>query len=539
LFNQGNNAVQTQFHVLLTLIVFLPAVGAIALFLVPSKQSTLAKWVAAIVTAVVFILTLALYFGQSWDNTSIANLRWVDFTPWIHIQMGGNTQFNVDYFLGADGLSLPMIILNGLLSFLAVIGSWHVEKRTKDYMALILLLETGVMGVFSALDLILFFLFWEVELIPMFLLIAVWGGLRREYAAWKFLLYTLLGSSIMLAGILLVYFDQGVLHGTYTANMVLLSQPGHQLAGSLSLGTLIVIPAQLLAFLLIFFGFAVKIPMFPFHTWLPDAHTEAPTAVSVLLAGVLLKMGAYGLIRICLGFFPDGAHDFAGWLAVLAAINILYGAGVSMIQSDMKKMIAYSSVSHMGYVLLGVAAAAGAIGSTNLAAFQQAALTGAALQMFTHGSITGLLFFCVGVVYEKAHTREIDIFGGIAKRMPRLVVMFSIACLASLGLPALSGFVAEYLIFTGSFPIWNVWTILGAFGIVLTAGYLLWMLKRVFYGPLNPKWATLTDATTLEMVPLVSLVAVVLLFGIFPGLIVNVIQPSVQQIIQTLAVAVH
>ncbi|HEU5366862.1 MAG TPA: NADH-quinone oxidoreductase subunit M [Ktedonobacterales bacterium] len=532
--------VQTQFHVLLTLIVFLPAVGAIGLFLVPGKRTALAKWVAAVVSGLVFVLTLALFFGQEWGNTSIASansLRWIDFSPWIHIQLGSNFQFNVDYFLGADGLSLPMIILNGLLSFLAVIGSWHIEKRTKDYMALILLLETGVMGVFSALDLILFFFFWEVELIPMFLLIAVWGGLRREYAAWKFLLYTLLGSSIMLAGILLLYFEQGAQTGTYTANMILLSQTSHQLTGLLSLGPLS-ITAQLLAFLLIFFGFAVKIPMFPFHTWLPDAHTEAPTAVSVLLAGVLLKMGAYGLIRICLGFFPFAAHDFAWWLGGLAAINILYGAGVSMIQSDMKKMIAYSSVSHMGYVLLGVAAAAGVTG-TGMLAFRQAALTGAALQMFTHGSITGLLFFCVGVVYEKAHTRDIDIFGGIAQRMPRLITVYTIACFASLGLPALSGFVAEYLVFTGSFPIWTTWTILGAFGIVLTAGYLLWMLKRAFYGPLNAKWATLTDATNLEMAPLVALVAVVLLFGIFPGIIVNVIQPSVSQIIHTLAVAVH
>ena len=532
---------QAQFHVLLTLIVFLPAVGAIGLFLAPGKNTTLAKWGAASVTGLVFVLTLALYFGQRWDNTSIASmssLRWVDFSPWIHIQLGSNFQFNVDYFLGADGLSLPMIILNGLLSFLAIIGSWHVDKRVKDYMALILLLETGVMGVFSALDLILFFLFWEVELIPMFLLIAVWGGLRREYAAWKFLLYTLLGSSVMLAGILLLYFGQGAQTGTYTANMILLSQPAHQLTGFLSLGG-IQITAQLLAFLLIFFGFAVKIPMFPFHTWLPDAHTEAPTAVSVLLAGVLLKMGAYGLIRICLGFFPFAAHDFAWWLGGLAVINILYGAGVSMVQSDMKKMIAYSSVSHMGYVLLGVAAAAGVAGDPNLLGFQQAALTGAALQMFTHGSITGLLFFCVGVVYEKAHTRDIDIFGGIAQRMPRLITLFSIACLASLGLPALSGFVAEYLVFTGSFPIWTTWTILGAFGIVLTAGYLLWMLKRAFYGPLNVKWATLTDASALEMVPLVSLVAVILLFGIFPGIIVNVIQPSISPIIHTLTVAVH
>ena len=532
---------QTQFHGLLTLIVFLPALGAIALFFLPGKQTRLAKWGAAGVTGLVFVLTLALYFGANWQNTSIASassLRWIDFSPWIHIQLGSGFQFNVDYFLGTDGLSLPMIILNGLLSFLAVIGSWHIEKRTKDYMALILLLETGVMGVFASLDLILFFFFWEVELIPMFLLIAVWGGLRRDYAAWKFLLYTLLGSSIMLAGILLLYFDQGAQTGTYTANMILLSQTTHQLGGSLSLGA-IQISAQLLAFLLIFFGFAVKIPMFPFHTWLPDAHTEAPTAVSVLLAGVLLKMGAYGLIRICLGFFPSAAHDFSWWLGGLAAINILYGAGTSMVQSDMKRMIAYSSVSHMGYVLLGVAAAAGAAGDPSLLAFKQAALTGAALQMFTHGSITGLLFFCVGVLYEKAHTRDIDIFGGIAQRMPRLITFYTIACFASLGLPALSGFVAEYLVFTGSFPIWTTWTILGAFGIVLTAGYLLWMLKRAFYGPLNVKWASLKDASALEMVPLVSLVGVILLFGIFPGIIVNVIQPSVGQILHTLAVVVH
>ena len=517
---------------------FLPAAGAIGLFLVPGNRPTWAKWGAASLTGLVFVLTLVLFFGEHWSGegfgTSIASqstLRWVDFTSWINLSLGSSFHFKVDYFLGADGLSLPMIILNGLLSFLAVIGSWHIDRRTKDYLALILLLETGVMGVFASLDLILFFLFWEVELIPMFLLIAVWGGLRRDYAAWKFLLYTLLGSSIMLAGILLLYFGHGVQTGNYTANMITLTHDAvTQLAGSVSLG-FIQISTQLLAFLLIFFGFAVKIPMFPFHTWLPDAHTEAPTAVSVLLAGVLLKMGAYGLIRICLGFFPSAAHDFAWWLGGLAVINILYGAGCSMIQSDMKKMIAYSSVSHMGYILLGVAAAAGVTGDPSLVAFRQAALTGAALQMFTHGSITGLLFFCVGVVYERAHTREIDIFGGIAQRMPMLATVFSIACLASLGLPAMSGFVAEYLVFTGSFPIWTTWTILGAFGVVLTAGYLLWMLKRAFYGPLNMKWAGLKDATILEMVPLTSLVFVILLFGIFPGILVNIIQPSISQII--------
>jgi NADH-quinone oxidoreductase subunit M len=277
------------------------------------------------------------------------------------------------------------------------------------------------------------------------------------------------------------------------------------------------------------------------HTWLPDAHTEAPTAVSVLLAGVLLKMGAYGLIRICLGFVPHGAVEFAPALGIFAAINVLWGAGASMVQRDMKKMIAYSSVSHMGYVLLGVAGAA-AVSTTagaNALSFRQAALTGATLQMFTHGTITAMLFFAVGVLYEKAHTREIDIFGGIAQRMPMLVFLFSIACFASLGLPALSGFIAEYLVFTGTFAILPVVTILSAFGVVLTAGYLLWMLRRAFYGPLNMRWSWLTDADPLEAFPLVALTIVIIFFGIYPKPIIDLLSPSLHQMLGTVQALAH
>jgi NADH-quinone oxidoreductase subunit M len=400
-------------------------------------------------------------------------------------------------------------------------------------MALMLFLETGVMGVFASADLFLFILFWEVELIPMFLLIGIWGGQRREYAAWKFLIYTLVGSSFTLAGIFLLYVNTGGKSAAFSYFASL----NHQVHGSLPLfGGAISVP--LLVFLLLFSGFAVKIPMWPVHTWLPDAHTEAPTAVSVLLAGVLLKMGAYGLIRICLGFVPEGAMLFAPALGIFAAINVLWGAGASMVQRDMKKMIAYSSVSHMGYVLLGVAGAAAA--GASAVNFRAAALTGATLQMFTHGTITGMLFFAVGVLYDKAHTRDISVFGGIGKKMPALFLLYSVACFASLGLPGLSGFVSEYLIFTGTFAILPVVTILSAFGVVLTAGYLLWMLRRAYYGPLNLKWDWLTDANWREVIPLVSLALVILFVGIYPSPLVNLISPSLQQILHSVqAVAAH
>jgi NADH-quinone oxidoreductase subunit M len=516
----------------LSLIVFLPTVAGLIILLAPERVT---RWVALAGTAIVFALTLVLYIGPAigghFNFGSSATPYWSERYPWIDLSLSG-FHFRVEYFLGADGLSIFMLVLNGLLTLLAVIGSWHIEKRIRLYMALLLFLETGVMGVFASFDLFLFFLFWEVELIPMFLLIGIWGGPRREYAAWKFLLYTLVGSSIMLAGIFMLY----VVTGEHSAIFPFFATHGTSVRGTLPFLGGLTAPLSLVAFLLLFSGFAVKIPMWPVHTWLPDAHTEAPTAVSVLLAGVLLKMGAYGLIRICLGFVPDGAMLFAPALAIFAAINVLWGAGASMVQRDMKKMIAYSSVSHMGYVLLGVAAAA----SVGAAAtdFRAAALTGAALQMFTHGTITGMLFFAVGVLYDKAHTRDIDTFGGIARRMPALFLLYSVACFAALGLPGLSGFVAEYLVFTGSFAIIPGATIAAAFGVVLTAGYLLWMLKRAFYGPLNLKWTWLTDASPREVVPLVALTVTILYVGIFPNPMVNLLSPSLHQIltgVQTLA----
>lgn len=513
---------------LLPVIVFAPAIAGVALLLFPDRT---AKLIAAGATLAVFLLSLWLYFGLLNGSATtfgdVLHPQWAVDEPWINIALG-TFHFRVDYALGADGLSMPMIVLNALLTFLAVVSSWHIDRRIKFYMALMLILETGVMGVFAAFDLFLFILFWEVELIPMFLLIGIWGGARREYAAWKFLIYTLVGSSFTLAGIFLIYVQTGGQSATYQHYASVASQ----ITGSLPFfGGSVSLP--LVLFLLLFAGFAVKIPMWPVHTWLPDAHTEAPTAVSVLLAGVLLKMGAYGLIRICLGFVPHGAQEIAPLLGIFAAINVLWGAGASMVQRDMKKMIAYSSVSHMGYVLLGVAGAAATAGGASLLDFRQAALTGATLQMFTHGTITGMLFFCVGVLYDKAHTREIDIFGGIAARMPREITLYSIACFASLGLPALAGFIAEYLVFTGTYALLPAQTIFAAFGVVLTAGYLLWMLRRAFFGPLNMKWSWLTDATLREAFPLVSLAVVILFVGIYPQPLVDLITPAMQQMLHT------
>ena len=512
---------------MLTAIVFLPMLAGVITLLAPERS---ARWIATIFTGAVFLLSLWLYFGLLGGSFGdVAHPQWVEHLNWINLKVG-DTLFRVDYSLGADGLSILMLILNAFLSFLAVIGSWNIQPRQKFYMALILFLETGVAGVFASFDLFLFFLFWEIELIPMFLLIGIWGGARREYAAWKFLLYTLVGSAFTLGGIFLLYFATG----GQTASFQHLAEAGPKLGGTIPFfGAALALPVVI--FILICVAFAVKMPMWPVHTWLPDAHTEAPTAVSVLLAGILLKMGAYGLIRIGFGFLPQGLEPIAPWLGIIGAVSVLWGAGASMVQRDMKRMIAYSSVSHMGYISLGVGAAAVAT-SAGLLDFRQAALTGAALQMFTHGTITGLLFFCVGVLYDRAHTREIDIFGGIGKVMPVLMLLYSVACFTSLGLPGGSGFVAEYLTFTGAYATLPVQTILAVFGIVLTAGYLLWMLRRSFYGALNPKWAWLTDASLRERAILVSLAVVILFVGIYPAPIIDLLTPSLHQI---LSVAQH
>src|SRR5438477_3198817 len=523
----------------LTWILLLPVIGALAAMVTPARFT---RWLALVFAAATFVLSMVVFFRIAYNGYNFGNLNNPAYSidlPWINFTTSSFT-FRINYFLGVDGLSLPMVILNALLTVLAIIGGWE-KPRVKEYMALLLLLEVGVMGVFMSLDLLLFFLFWEVELAPMFLLIGIWGsdvikhGMPgRIYSAWKFLLYTFFGSVFMLAGILILYFKSG---GT-TASMQYFSM--HFLTGTVTIPLIdVTISLQLIIFLLIFLAFAIKIPMFPFHTWLPDAHTDAPTEVSVILAGILLKMGAYGLIRVCLTLLPQGVHEFAGWLAVIAAINIIYGAGICLVQTDMKKLIAYSSVSHMGVILLGVAAAATSIDLAHgtLNAFGMAALTGATVQMFSHGIITGMLFFCVGVIYDHAHTREIAIFGGVAKRMPMLATLFTFAGLASLGLPGLAGFVAEYMAFTGSFKSLSAVTVISVFTMILTAAYLLWMLKRVFYGPFNTRWSWLPDANLREAIPLFVLAAFIVFVGIYPKFLVDIITPSLTALMHAASTA--
>jgi len=485
----------------LTFIVFLPLLGALAIALLPREEEGRARELAASVTLAVFLASLVLF---SLFDRSEGGFQFTEQFRWIR---AGEAGFDIHYFLGVDGLSIVMLVLATFLFVLAIFVSWSVEVRPKEYFAWMLILETGVLGVFTSLDLVLFFLFWEVELIPMYMLISIWGTGRKVYSAMKFVLYTIAGSALMLVGILILGFAAG------TFNMVALAQMEITKA-------IIPLPA---VFFLIFAAFAIKLPVFPLHTWLPDAHTDAPTAVSVILAGILLKMGGYGMIRLCVSILPDVAHQYAVWLTAFAAVNVVYGAIVTLRQTDLKRLIAYSSISHMGYVLLGIFA------------LGQVSMTGATLQMFTHGTITGLLFVMVGLVYDRTHTRDISVLSGLAPRMPVIATGFAIAGLASLGLPTMSGFVSELLVFLGSVKSYTIPTLFSVVGILLTAGYILWMLERVFFGPPNPRWADLVDATTWwERLPMVGLVASILAIGIYPAILVPVIEAGIAPIVARL-----
>ena len=395
-----------------------------------------------------------------------------------------------------------MVFLTALLTVLAVIASRSIDDRVCQYFTLLLLLEAGLVGVFVSLDLILFYLFWEVVLVPMYFLISIWGGANRSYAALKFFIYTLAGSLAMLGGIIALYLATGA----KTFDMLQIAQQSAVLPRSV----------QIAIFIAIAVGLAVKVPIFPLHTWLPDAHVEAPTAVSVLLAGVLLKMGSYGFMRLGPTLLPEGFKALLPLLAILAVISIVYGAAVALMQTDMKKIVAYSSISHMGYVMLGIAA-----GTT-------AGFLGAQVQMFSHGLIAGLLFLLVGTVYERTHTREISAFGGIAKVVPILAGTMVFAAFASLGLPGMSGFIGEFMVIVGAIQPYTVYAVIAAFAVILTVGYLLWMVRRVAFGPLNKDRADMKDLTLSEGLSMAPLCLLIVFVGVYPQALIGVMSTSVE-----------
>ena len=487
---------------MLSVAIFLPIAGALVIALLPRAEEQRAKWVAAGLSAVVLAIVAFMFVDYDRDA---AGYQFVNSTVWFNSDF---SNFELKYAVGLDGLSLPLVLLTAFLGLVSILISWRIEMRPKEYFAWLLVLETSLLGVFSALDFVLFFLFWEIELVPMYFLISVWGSGNRVYSAWKYVLYTFFGSAFMLVGILSLGFT------AETFDIRELAEIGRIQDA--------ILPAWAI-FTLIILAFLIKLPIVPFHTWLPDAHTDAPTAVSVILAGVLLKMGGYGILRMSLSIMPDVAQDASIWLAIIAAVSILYGAMMTLMQQDLKRLIAYSSVSHMGYVLLG-ASAIGTVG-----------LTGASMQMLTHGLITGMLFVLVGMVYDRAHTRNIGELSGLAHRMPFITAMMVFAGLASLGLPALAGFVSEVTVFLGTFEKHEALTIAGVVGIVFAAGYILWTIQRVFWGAPDPKWEALADATEWwERGPLLAMGAAVLVIGVYPAFMTDLFEGGVAPIAERL-----
>jgi len=479
----------------LTVLVFLPAVAAVFILLLPQQYEQHAKWLALAGSVAALALSIWMFFDFSIHQ---AGFQYVVQRDWVDIG-----SFHLQYYMGVDGLSLPLVVLTTFLTVASVLVSFSVTMRPRAYYACLMVLATSVLGVFCALDFLLFFLFWELELFPMFLLIAVWGSGRKEYSATKFVLFTVAGSAFMLVGILALAFSQG------TFDIVKL---GHANFAST------IIPLSWIFFFLLV-GFAVKLPVVPLHTWLPDAHSDAPTAVSVMLAGVLLKMGGYGILRMCVTIMPAVATHYSIWFAAIGASSVLYGAFITLRQKDLKRLIAYSSVSHMGIVLLGI----GALGATGIA--------GAEYQMLAHGLITGLLFVMVGLMYERTHTRDIARLGGLARQMPLIATGMVFAGFASLGLPALAGFIAEITVFLGTFQRYEWAVLMAIFGAVLSAGYILWTMERVVFGPVRHEWDSLTDQHHWwEHSVVLGLAGLVILLGVYPGLMMDMIQPAVSTI---------
>ena len=503
----------TGFSGLLTATVFLPTAGALAI-LALVRGDRQVRLVAVLVGVADLVLSLVVFLGFE-RGEGAARFQFIDRFTWIP-----SDTLQASYFLGVDGLSAPLVLLTGLLGLCALLASWHITLRVREYFIWLLVLQTAVMGVFASLDLLLFFLFWELELVPMYLLISIWGTGRKEYSATKFLVFTLLGGAFLLVAIVAVFLTAGV--GTFDLTRLL--TPGSGLTGAA-----VVIPLAGLFWLFVI-PFAIKLPTWPVHTWLPDAHTDAPTAASVMLAGVMLKMGGYGLLRINVGMFPQQAQDYAWAFVALGVFSVLYGAVVTLRQTDLKRLIAYSSVSHMGLVLVGI----GSVGLAQGGKLTTTGLSGAAMQLFTHGTITGLLFLAVGLVYDKTHTRYIPDLGGLANRMPLVATAFLIAGLASLGLPGLSGFVSELLVFLGTFRAYPWPTALAVLGIIVAAGYILWMLERSLFGVRRERFAHLTDASIIEAVPLVLLVISIVAVGVYPAFLTDVFQAGLAPLVDVL-----
>jgi len=485
---------------ILTILTFFPMLGVLILLLVDRERQGSIRSIAFVTSLLNAAFSLYVYFNFAADSAAMqfsVNTSWID-------------SLGISYHLGIDGISLFLVLLTTFLTPLAILSSWSaVTKKVKGYYISMLFLETGMIGVFVSLDLFLFYVFWELMLVPMYFLIGIWGGPRRIYATIKFVLFTMTGSLLMLVAILVLYFMNHAFTGTYTFNLLEIAEL------PIPLG------AQFWLFFAFALAFAIKVPMFPFHTWLPDAHVEAPTAGSVILAGVLLKMGTYGFLRFCLPLFPNAFMDNVPLFSILAIIGIIYGAIVSIRQVDIKSLVAFSSVSHLGFVMLG------------LFALNLQGMEGGILQMINHGISTGALFLIVGMIYERRHTRLISDFGGVSKKMPVFAAFFMIVALSSIGLPGTNGFVGEFTILLGTFKSNVVYAVLGAVGIILAAVYMLWMYQRVMFGKITkPENENLKDLNLREKLVLIPLIIAIFWIGIYPKPFFSRMEPSVKALIE-------
>ncbi len=491
---------------ILNIVCYLPLAGMILIMFIRRENENTVRWIANITAFLGFLVSVPLM--TAWYDPRYSDASGFHFLferPWIGT-------IGASYKFGIDGISLLLVLLTTLLGFISILSSWTaIKERVKEYYAFMLLLQTGMLGVFMSLDFLLFYVFWEVMLVPMYFLIGVWGGPRKLYAAIKFFLYTLAGSVLMLVGILAIYFYQFSQTGKYSFDILALQKLGYPS------------DLQYWVFLAFFIGFAIKVPMFPFHTWLPDAHVEAPTAGSVILAGVLLKMGTYGFVRFSLPMFPWATSHFLKPMLILSLIGIIYGALVAMMQKDMKSLVAYSSVSHLGFVMLGVFAAT------------PVALTGGVLQMINHGISTGALFLIVGIIYERRHTRMISEYGGLSHIMPVYATIFLLMTLSSIGMPGMNGFIGEFLILMGTFAAPGLWIYasIAVIGIVLGAAYMLWLYQRVMFGKLeNPLNKVLPDLNLREICTFVPLIVLAFWIGIYPSFFTKYIDQPVNAIVE-------